>query len=218
MTPLGILFDFDGVLVDSAAYHYRMWSAAYERLCGDTIPEYRSQHLTGKASHEIAEVITDLAGVPDRARALYEMRLAIMAESDDAPDTAPGAAAFTEELRRRSVPYAVVSNAPRIYVESACRALGFHPECSFGVDDYGGKHKPDPWPYRNAMSQLGFNAGDRESLLVIEDSPTGVRAGSAAGIPVLGLSRGHDAQALFDAGALRVIDDLREIRTVVSLR
>ncbi|MFP4509123.1 MAG: HAD family hydrolase [Spirochaetaceae bacterium] len=216
MSPIGVFFDFDGVLVDSADYHYRTWSEAFERLCGETIPEYRSRHLSGKASLEVAAVIADLAGMSDRAQELYELRLAVIAESDDVPDVAPGAAAFTEELQRRSIPYAVVSNAPSIYVQSVCRALGYTPERTFGVDDYGGRHKPDPWPYRCAMSQLGFSPRDRESLLVVEDSATGVRSGAAAGIPVLGLSRGLDAEALFDAGARHVVEDLREVESVVS--
>ncbi len=214
--PEAVLFDFDGVLVDSAAYHFHMWSAAFEQLFGRPVPEYRHKPIRGLASHEIESVITGLAGVPDRADELYRSRLVTIANSSDAPDPAPGALNFTGLLDDYAIPYAVVSNAPSVYVRSACKALGYAPAVRLGVDDCEGRHKPDPWPYLHAAGRLGFETGGLTSLLVVEDSETGVRAGAAAGIPVLGLIRDGDADLLFDAGARYVIPDLTEIGTVIS--
>ncbi|TVQ24369.1 MAG: HAD family phosphatase [Spirochaetaceae bacterium] len=214
--PKAVLFDFDGVLVDSSAYHFRMWSAAFEELFGRPVPEYRNEHIRGLASHEIAAIITGLAGVPDRSDDLYQQRLVTIANSPDAPDPAPGSLALTGLLEKHATPYAVVSNAPSVYVSSACKALGFAPAVRLGVDDFEGRYKPDPWPYLHAAERLGFETREFESLLVVEDSATGVRAGVSAGIPVLGLSRDGDADLLYDAGARDVISDLTGIRTVIS--
>ena len=214
--PEAVLFDFDGVLVDSESYHRRMWASAFETLFASSIPDYHTADLTGRASHEIAAVITDMAGVPHMAGELYQTRIRIMSQSSDAPDPAPGARACTDALSARGVPYVVVSNAPSVYVAGACSSLGFVPEMTFGVDDYGGRHKPDPWPYVNAARQLSFRDGQFANLLVVEDSEPGVRAGVAAGIPVLGLARNGSPETLLAGGARAVIQDLSQIDTFLN--
>lgn len=60
------------------------------------------------------------------------------------------------------------------------------------------KGKPDPEPYRRGAALLGFEAAD---CIVVEDAPSGVKAGKAAGARVLGVLGTHDEATLREAGA-----------------
>ena len=72
--------------------------------------------------------------------------------------------------------------------------------------------KPDPAMFLEATRRLGREPAD---TLLVEDAVSGVKAGKAGGFyPVIGLDRGAGKQALTDAGADIVVDDLSEIRLV----
>ena len=72
--------------------------------------------------------------------------------------------------------------------------------------------KPDPEPYRRGAEILGKAAAD---CLVIEDAPSGVRAGVAAGCPVLGVLGTYGAQELHAAGANWVVRSLEQVGVAV---
>ncbi len=70
--------------------------------------------------------------------------------------------------------------------------------------------KPDPACYDLGRERIGV--GERERVLVVEDAPAGVKAGKAAGCVVLGLATTHGVEALRDAGADWVVEDLSCVR------
>lgn len=69
--------------------------------------------------------------------------------------------------------------------------------------------KPDPACYSLARRRLGLS--DDAELLVLEDSPAGVRAGKAAGCRVVGLTTTHSAQQVKEAGADWIVEDLSSV-------
>lgn len=74
--------------------------------------------------------------------------------------------------------------------------------------------KPDPACYILGREKLGLSAGDGPEILVLEDSPAGIRAGKAAGCKVLGLATSHTAEQVLAAEPDWVVRDLRSVRMV----
>lgn len=71
--------------------------------------------------------------------------------------------------------------------------------------------KPDPACYRLGRERLGVTAGDRR-VLVLEDSPAGIRAGKAAGCDVLAVVTSHTVEQVLSAGPDWVVRDLASVR------
>jgi len=71
-----------------------------------------------------------------------------------------------------------------------------------------GKPKPHPQTYEKAVEELGVSAFQ---CWAVEDSPNGIRSASTAGLRVIGVRGTNAEQLLLDAGAERVVDDLREL-------
>ena len=69
--------------------------------------------------------------------------------------------------------------------------------------------KPDPACYLLGQQKLGL--GVDSSILVVEDAPSGIRAGKAAGFKVLALATTHSIQQITDAGADWIVQDLRSM-------
>ncbi len=69
--------------------------------------------------------------------------------------------------------------------------------------------KPDPECYLLGRSRLGLE--NKSDFLVVEDAPSGIRAGKAAGFKVIGLLTTHSLQQIRDAGADWIVNDLRDV-------
>ncbi len=98
----------------------------------------------------------------------------------------PGALDLVAALRDRETPVALVSNSPRRFIETAIGLVGLEP--AFGVLVSGHEvaaPKPAPDAYLEACAQLDLMPS--REIVVLEDSPTGVASGLAAGLTVLGV-------------------------------
>lgn len=71
--------------------------------------------------------------------------------------------------------------------------------------------KPDPQCYLLGRSQLGLGLEDSSSIVVLEDAPSGIKAGKAAGFRVIALASTHSLSQLRDAGADWIVADLRSV-------
>jgi phosphoglycolate phosphatase len=85
-------------------------------------------------------------------------------------------------------------------------ALGLDPPLLVLAEEVG-RGKPDPLPYQVALKRLGVAP---EEALAFEDSPSGVKSAVGVGIRTFGLLTGHEAEALLQAGAYRVIHDFTD--------
>jgi HAD superfamily hydrolase (TIGR01509 family) len=206
-----VLFDFDGVLVDSEPLHFRAMRDALVAE-GFTIDEEEYwRHLLAHDDRGAIRIALERHGVPyDGARIEAMTRRkaeAFEAVLADIPFF-PGARDLVHALGRE-VPLAIASGARRAEIEAILTAGGLRDSFSavVGIDDVS-RGKPDPEPYLTAMRRLGGRApGLRPTeCLVIEDSSTGIAAGLAAGMKVLAVTNSYPAAKL--AAAHRVVASL----------
>ncbi|RZS91567.1 sugar-phosphatase [Motilibacter rhizosphaerae] len=192
MPSRAVLFDADGVLVDSSATYRRVWTRW--ALHHDLDPALVWAATHGRRPTETVAEVAPLLDVDlEHARLLREVAL------EDAPfPLYPGVPELLASLPPRA--WAVVTSGRDDAVRARLRAGGA-PEPAVVVD--GGvvlRGKPDPEGYLLAADVLDVAPAD---CLVVEDSPAGVAAGSAAGMRVLGLTTTHPPEAL--AGADEVL-------------
>ncbi len=196
---LAFLFDLDGVLIDSMPMHTDAWQAYLGQL-GIKQP-YVAERMHGKRNSELVRELID-PGLSDEAafehgaakeRLFREMILA----ADLDRYRVPGVTAFLE--RFRDVPKAVGSNAEPANIEFALEGLGLARYFQVRVDG-SQVRRPKPFPdiYLLAAERLGVKPAN---CIVFEDSPTGVAAGVAAGMRVVGIETTPTA---FEAVAFHV--------------
>ena len=207
-----VLFDFDGIIVDSEPMHFRAFQAILEPVgLGFSWEEYCASYIgfddrdafreAFKAkgekicSRDLKQLIADKAKIFQQA----------IRNGEATP--LPGAVGLIESIPRK-LPIALCSGAFREDILPILGKLGI--ENSFSVvvtAEDTKKSKPDPAPYRLAIEKLGLE--DPATAIAIEDTPVGVVSAKGAGLKVLAVTNSYDREYLFEADA--VTDSLENI-------
>jgi len=206
---LAVIFDVDGVLVDSYEAHLRSWQIV-ARECGVPFTEADFVATFGRTSREIIRLIWKMDDerrireIDDRKEALYRD---IVARDFPAMD---GAGALIDALHAAGFLLAMGSSGPAENVQLALERLGRREKFSAAISGADvSRGKPDPEIFLKAASRLGVAP---DSCAVIEDSPPGVRAANAAAIRcVVLLSRGHRREDFAGLDCSLVAHSLREL-------
>jgi HAD superfamily hydrolase (TIGR01509 family) len=177
-----VLFDMDGLLVDSEPLWFEVERTVMARLGGQW-GKADQQALIGGSLDRTVSWLLAKAAVPasrdDVARWLVaEMAALILARG---LPLQTGAGPLLAALHAAGVPYALVTASSRVIMEAVLTVTGL----SFLVTVCGEdvrRGKPDPEPYLLAAARLGVPAA---GCVVLEDSPTGIAAARAAGCPVI---------------------------------
>lgn len=120
-----------------------------------------------------------------------------------------GARRLLSSLDLCEAPWAVVTSGTRALVNGWLEVMKLsHPKHMVVAEDVD-QGKPDPSCYLLGQKRLGLENGGQ--VLVIEDAPSGIRAGKAAGFKVVGLLTTHNIQQVKDAGADWIVQDLRSL-------
>ncbi len=183
--PVAVLFDMDGLLVDSEPE----WLAAEEEIAnslGITWQEQDQIHCLGGPLLKVGEYLANRAGLAVEAGAELEQRIiSMMVERvTQGVPAMPGAAELLAELKAAGIPVAVVSASPRRLVDAALRGAGLSGFDTIVAGDEVSRTKPFPDPYLEAARRLGASASE---CIVLEDSATGVAAGLASGAIVVAI-------------------------------
>jgi mannitol-1-/sugar-/sorbitol-6-phosphatase len=193
-----ILFDLDGVLVDSRAAVERQWSLWAERRGLDLEPILAVAH--GRRSEDV------IALVAPELDADAEARLVDEAETRDLAGVvpAPGALELVSDLPGGS--WTIVTSGSRSLATARLRHIGLPvPPCLVAGDDVG-IGKPDPAGYLAAAASLDVQPRD---CVVIEDAGPGIEAARAAGMTVIAVTTTLPVEEL--AAADFVVDSVRQI-------
>lgn len=207
MSIKGVLFDFDGVIVDSIEVHKFAWAAAYEKIFDHNLPNYPTDHLTGKSSLKISEFLCSKIDRLDMMNRLAELKLKILLNESPAPQLLPGVQDIFNYLEKASIPFGIASNAPREYIR---KTLGIH---NLNVTEYVGydeipNPKPAPDPYLVCAEKCSINKSNFKDVMVFEDSVPGIKSAISAGMIPIGVLSTHKEKDLINAGALKCCTDL----------
>jgi HAD superfamily hydrolase (TIGR01509 family) len=202
-----ILFDNDGVLVDTERLYFR---ANQEILAsvGVTLAERDYVELflrQGLGAWHLAEACGHDAAAIGALRAARDLRYGQLVAGAEV--LIPGAAEVVAALAARYRLAIVTSSEPEPFAQTHARTgLLPHFELVLKKGDYA-RSKPEPDPYLTAVARLGLAP---ERCLVIEDSERGLRAAKAAGLACWVIPSGLTAASRFDA-ADAVLGDLRAV-------
>jgi len=188
----GLLFDNDGVLVDSEPSVVRSWT----RWAVDSglDPAEVMAAVPGRRAADTVALFVEPQDIDGSVALITRYEL------EDVADTAAIAGVLDLVAQLDGVPWAVVTSGVRELATARLRAAGVPvPPVVVTAEDVAAG-KPHPEPYLTGAARLGLDAG---TMIVLEDSPSGVRAGLAAGATVLGIG-----QSALDTDATVVVRDL----------
>jgi mannitol-1-/sugar-/sorbitol-6-phosphatase len=196
----GVLFDLDGVLVDSTPAVARVWAWWAHEHGFDPDEVVRKAH--GRPS---IATIRELLPHADHAAEDREMERREIADVEGVIPL-PGALQLLRALPLQR--WAIVTSCTRALANVRITAAGL-PEPKHLVTSTDVQHgKPDPEPYLKGAQILGIPTAD---CIVIEDAPAGILAGKAAGARVLALRTTASDAELQQAGAGWIVDDCAEL-------
>lgn len=196
----GILFDWDGVVIDSSAQHERSWELLAEEI-GKPLPEGHFKAGFGKKNQVIipgilrwAEDAAEVAALADRKEEIYRDLV-----RQSGVTVLPGARELLEALQAEGIPAAVASSTPRSNLDAIFAATTldrYFKAVVCGDDVINGKPAPDV--FLLAASKLGLGP---DECLVIEDAHAGIEAALAAGMRVLAVATTNPLEDLHRATA-----------------
>jgi HAD superfamily hydrolase (TIGR01509 family) len=206
----GLLFDFDGLIIDTETPSRAGWEWLY-REHGQELPLDRWATLIGTIGSEFDPMahLEELVGRELDRKALNEQRYAHEVTLIEAEELRPGIAAYLEDSQRLGLRRAIVSSSTRrwvdMHLERLERAVGWDAIVTADLDKERAKPRPDL--YLEALDRLGL--APREAI-AFEDSPNGVRAAKAAGVACVAVPNRMTADLGLDEADL-VLGSLAEI-------
>jgi beta-phosphoglucomutase len=210
----GVVFDMDGVVIDSEFTHYSAICEAMGKGATASFEQFL-EHCTGRDEVYAMSRMAELSGmsfVPGdlpKWGVLKGKAYARLVGEQARP--IPGSVELVLSVAQE-LPVGLATGSRRHDVESALPVLaGGALNGVFSVIVTSSEvdaPKPDPQTYEKAVEELGVSPSQ---CWAVEDSPNGIRSASKAGLRVIGVKGTNAEQLLLDAGAERVVDDLREL-------
>ena len=213
-----IIFDFDGVLVDSEVIVARALSK-YLAKRDIKFEENEFSKFAGQKTVEVVSRLSSIFEIKDQKKFFNDMMLIAKDLYTTKLETVPGVNNFLEKIVFKKF---IGSNNILERIELGLKNVGldnyFQKESIFSFDLVG-IPKPEPDIYLKAIESHKLN---KLETIIIEDSSIGVQAGVKAGIKVIGLTAaGHwykdrSKNELYDAGAYKVVNNYEEMLLLVN--
>ena len=215
--PKAVLFDFDGVIVDSVKCHMSAWTNAFREVFDKEICPFPRDTHAGVAPYKIAEYFAEFGGDISKAPEVNKLKQKHIVTTSVPPDLLPGVNEIQKFLADHNIPHGIASNAYTDFVKHAVKQTGADFKVCMGVDLFP-EPKPSPLPYLTLAKQLGVKEEDFKQTLIFEDSLTGIRAAAATGMIAVGLTTEYTEEQLLANGAVKVFPTLLEAyQEIVSL-
>ena len=200
----GVIFDLDGVIVDSHPAHKRAWRSFFASVGIEVADQDLEVVLEGQKRKDILEHF--LGELSDEEAARYgAAKDSLFREHIGQVQTVRGFTEFARQVEEARIPIAVGSSASRNRTEYMLEQFGLSER--FGAvitgDDVE-RGKPDPAIFQLAARELGVEPGN---VLVCEDAANGVAAAKAAGMKCLAIAANGRGPILLRAGADKIVPD-----------
>lgn len=191
LTCQAVLFDLDGVLVDSTPAVARVW--ANWALAHGLSPEVAIKHAHGRRSIETIRALAPEMNAEEENLGVEQMEI----EDKEGVTALPGAARLLSCLPQER--FAIVTSATIALARARISYAGLPlPRNLISANDVK-EGKPSPEPYLKGAELLGFRAQD---CLVFEDAPAGIASARAAGMEVIALPNTYRSEKLKGATAI----------------
>lgn len=207
-----LLFDFDGLILDTETPEYLVWKNIYHEH-GFDFPHDEWGRIIGGyglSDFDAADNLSRLAqGRLDSAslRARHSVESLAMIHSQS---ILPGVTDMIRDAKARKMKLAIASSSPHAWVDDHAKRLGIFDQFDAVVcaDDVGaGRTKPNPDLFLTALDRLNV---EKDTAVVFEDSPNGVKAANRAGIYVVAVPNPVTSLLSLE-GANRIVRSLAEL-------
>jgi beta-phosphoglucomutase family hydrolase len=203
----GVLWDMDGVLVDTGELHFQAWMKTFTEY---GIPYSKELFLKTFGMNNV-NIITFILGHPpdpiyfvsvcDRKESLFRQIIRGQVH------LLPGVRLWLERLQKLGFRQAVASSAPQANIEALVDETQIRPYFSAMVSAYDIPGKPDPAVFIEAAHRLDLPP---ESCVVVEDSVSGIDAARRAGMKCLAVTKTYPMKDLIDAD--RIVESLENLK------
>ncbi|MBN2211415.1 MAG: HAD family phosphatase [Sedimentisphaerales bacterium] len=204
----GVIFDLDGVLVDTAEYHRRSW---YDLAAREGWAHYSDELFYESFGKQNAVIIPRLAG-----RSLTEEEINEMADYKELRyreringklSLLPGVRELLADLKKHGFRLAIGTSTPKVNLDMMLDTTGTR-DCfdEFVTSDEITRGKPAPDTFLIAAKKLGLSP---INCVVVEDAIPGVQAALAGGMAVLAVTNTRTREDLYQAS--RIVDSLTEV-------
>lgn len=209
MALKGIIFDFDGLIIDTEMPGCNAWAELFNQHgFSFTIEDWKKAIGTGPSAYDPARHLSELTNGRLDAEIIQKQTLTRTRELIELQPMLPGVLDFIIAAERLGLPMAVASSSNREWVEGYLAKLGirkfFQVVCT--SNDVTSV-KPDPELFLLAAKKLGIAP---EEAVIFEDSPSGIKAAKAAGIPCIAIP--NDITKSMDLSlASRIVNSFLEL-------
>jgi HAD superfamily hydrolase (TIGR01509 family) len=190
-----VIFDMDGLLVDSEPLARRSWEKVIQPY-GRVLDDETYASMIGLRLEESSRLLQSRLAIPVEADELGRQKETILADlGTEGVPPMPGLDRLMDELRLRTIPWAVATSNRRPFAIQVLQQLNLWSSCqslTTGEDVQNGKPAPDI--YLLAAKRLGFPP---QQCLALEDSVPGARAAKAAGMVTIAVPGPHEQASAF---------------------
>jgi HAD superfamily hydrolase (TIGR01509 family) len=214
--PKAIVWDCDGVLVDSERINNEVFAALVTRAGVPTTYAESVARYMGRSTAECVADVEERLGRPTGFDLAAEYHRTVRERHHTDLAAVPGARDLLDRLRERGTPVCVASSGTPEEIAHRLELTGLAGYFADRVYSASmvARGKPAPDLFLYAAARLGVEPTD---CVLVEDSPFGVRGGRAAGMTVVGYAALADAAVLRDAGADPVVADLADAAPALGL-
>ena len=209
-----VIFDCDGVLVDSEPVANRTLGQMLRELGLELTQEQIFEHFVGYSLPHCLRVIEGMLGHAPPENFLRDLQARTFAAFKADLRAMPGIEQTLDALDAAGIAYCVASSGDHEKMNTTLGITGLLPRFAgriFSVTQVA-RGKPEPDIYLFAAAQMRVAPA---SCIVVEDTPPGVKAGVAAGMTVFGFCAFTPAAKLRAAGAQRTFDEMGRLRAML---
>lgn len=205
-----VIFDMDGVVVNTEPIGYRANQKLYKALNINVSDEVYGTFI-GNSDKMIVQKLKDLYTIPLTHKELLDEKYKYYFDAfDNAEDLEmlPGVKDLIIDLHKNGMKLLLASSASKRKIEKVFTRFGLHQyfDCTISGEDFE-ESKPNPAIFLEAVAKSGF---EKNECIVIEDSTNGIKAANAAGIYCIGYNSRH-TMGQDTSLANRVITDFSQV-------
>jgi len=204
-----VIFDLDGVLIDSEPLHCRADNQVLTEL-GIDAPENYLDRFAGWTNAAMWEAIKIDYPIAKSIDELTEIQLRIKSDLLQESDlkAIPGIVELLEEIKIMRIPIAVASSSPRQFIDSVVEKIGIEQYFALMLSGEEVEHsKPEPDIFLKVAGLLNVNPSE---CLVVEDSKSGTTAAKKAGMTCIGYQNVNSGNQDLSKADL-IVNDIKEI-------